>query len=103
MEDRSSRLMRKLLTQTARSGPPPKSDRRPADIHDGLEHNTLHSEAGNIDARPKPELTKFLRRTPDHTLCSFAAVPAVPRSRPVHLTHRTFGPGGAWRGGTAHT
>jgi hypothetical protein len=52
MEDRSSRRMRTLVTQMARSRPVRESDRRRADIHDGPEHNALQPEAGYIDARP---------------------------------------------------
>jgi hypothetical protein len=61
--DRSSRHVRTLVTQLARSRPIRESGRMRADIHSGPEH-TLQSEAGYSIARPRqPDRRNLLHRT----------------------------------------
>jgi hypothetical protein len=63
MEDRSSRRVRTLVTQLARSRLVRESGRMRADIHDGREH-MLQSEAGYSDARPhRQDRRNLLHRT----------------------------------------
>src|SRR5438270_9746872 len=61
--NRSSRRVRTLVTQLARSRLIRESDRMRADIHDGPEQ-TLQSEAGYSNARPhQPGRRNLLQRT----------------------------------------
>src|SRR6476469_1932557 len=61
--DRSSRRVRTLVTQLARSRLVRESGRMRADIHDGPEQ-TLQSEAGYSNARPRqPSRRNLLQRT----------------------------------------
>src|SRR4029453_10069033 len=61
--DRSSRRVRTLVTQLARSRLVRESGRMRADIHDGPEQ-TLQSEAGYSNARPhQPGRRNLLHRT----------------------------------------
>src|SRR5437660_872790 len=61
--DRSSRRVRTLVTQLARSRLVRESDRMRADIHDGPEQ-TLQSEAGYSNARPhRQDRRNLLHRT----------------------------------------
>src|SRR5262245_42346602 len=61
--DRSSRRVRTLVTQLARSRLVAESDRMRADIHDGPEQ-TLQSEAGYSNARPhRQDRRNLLHRT----------------------------------------
>ena len=63
MEDRSSRRVRILVTQLARSRLVRESGCMRADIHDGPEQ-MLQSEAGYIDARPhRQDRGNLLHRT----------------------------------------
>jgi len=63
-----------------------------ADIHDGPEHNTLQSEAGYIDARPKAarSMKTSCDARPDHTNGSIAGILDATRTRRLHLNERTW-------------
>src|SRR2546430_8749252 len=84
--NRSSRRVRTLVTQLARSRLVRESGRMRADIHDGPEQ-TLQSEAGYSNARPRqPDRRNLLQRTAgpyrwvsnDLFLAGYGAAQAVP-------------------------
>ncbi len=76
--DRSSRRVRTLVTQLARSRLIRESGRMRADIHDGPEH-TLQSEAGYSNARPHNQVDETsCTARPDHTVGSIASFEQCP-------------------------
>src|SRR5262249_40307586 len=87
--DRSSRRVRTLVTQLARSRLSRESGRMRADIHDGPEQ-TLQSEAGYSDARPhQPSRRNLLHRTAGPYNGSKAEILTVSISCPLCLQQQT--------------
>src|SRR6059058_2174556 len=88
--NRSSRRVRTLVTQLARSRLIRESDRMRADIHDGPEQ-TLQSEAGYSNARPhQPGRRNLLHRTAGPYSWVIRVDLTCRRSLPVHPVERTF-------------
>ena len=89
MEDRSSRRVRTLVTQLARSRLVRESAHMRADIHDGPEQ-TLQSEAGYSNARPhQPSRRNLLHRTAGPYSWVTCSLALSPPARQMFLDKRT--------------
>ena len=88
--DRSSRRVRTLVTQLARSRLVRESGRMRADIHDGPEQ-TLQSEAGYSNARPhRQDRRNLLHRTAGPYIRVNCVISALRQALPVYPDNRTI-------------
>src|SRR5205085_7598512 len=89
--NRSSRRVRTLVTQLARSRLVRESGRMRADIHDGPEQ-TLQSKAGYSNARTHQPGRRNLFARPDHTDGPIALVDAPPVTSSLPRSTDIVGP-----------